>query len=105
MVSTIYLRMKEPVAEGSIRELYEEYYSSEPFMRVLPAGTFPDTVKVRGSNQCHVSVTVDERTGWLIAISAIDNLTKGASGLAVQNMNVMMGLQETTGLEGLPVFP
>lgn len=105
MVSTIYLRLKEPVAEGAIRELYEEYYCAEPFIRVLPRGTFPDTVKVRGSNQCHVSVAVDERTGWLIAMSAIDNLTKGASGLAVQNMNVMMGLPETTGLEGLPMFP
>jgi len=85
--------------------LYVERYASEPFMRVLPGGTFPDTVQVRGSNQCHVSLEIDERTGWVIAISAIDNLTKGASGLAVQNMNLIMGLEETAGLDLLPVFP
>jgi N-acetyl-gamma-glutamyl-phosphate reductase len=105
MVSTVYLPLKARVAGDDLRELYNERYGPEPFMRVLPPGTFPNTVHVRGSNQCHVSVEVDERTGWVIAMSTIDNLTKGASGLAVQNMNIMMGLEETMGLEGLPLFP
>ncbi|MBM3300390.1 MAG: N-acetyl-gamma-glutamyl-phosphate reductase [Deltaproteobacteria bacterium] len=105
MVSTVYMPLIAQVAGDDLRDLYMERYRSEPFIRVLPRGTYPDTVQVRGSNQCHVSVEVDERTGWVVAISAIDNLTKGASGLAVQNMNVMMGLEETAGLQGLPLCP
>ena len=54
---------------------------------------------------CHIAVEVDERSGWVIVMSALDNLVKGASGEAVQNMNLMMGLDETSGLEGLPMFP
>jgi N-acetyl-gamma-glutamyl-phosphate reductase len=105
MVSTIYVPLKADVGAETLREKYLTYYANEPFVRVLPGGTFPDTVRVRGSNQCHVSVEVDDRTGWVIVMSAIDNLVKGASGTAVQNMNVMMGLEETTGLESLPLFP
>jgi N-acetyl-gamma-glutamyl-phosphate reductase len=105
MVSTIYIPLKAEVSAEKLRQDYRDYYAAEPFVRVLRAGTFPDTVRVRGSNQCHLSLEVDERTGWLIIMSAIDNLVKGASGTAVQNMNLMMGLQETTGLESLPLFP
>ena len=105
MVSTIYLRILEKISREELRETYCDRYRDEPFIRVLPVGTFPDTLLVRGSNQCHISIEVDERTGWVVAISAIDNLTKGASGLAVQNMNVLFGLDEAMGLEGLPLFP
>jgi N-acetyl-gamma-glutamyl-phosphate reductase len=105
MVSTIYLPLKADVGAEALRARYIDFYASEPFVRVLPAGTFPDTVRVRGSNQCHVSIEVDDRTGWLIVMSAIDNLVKGASGTAVQNMNITMGLEETTGLSSLPLFP
>ena len=105
MVSTIYLRLEKGISNEDLRAAYLDRYRSEPFIRVLPAAAFPDTLMVRGSNQCHVSVEIDERTGWVVAISAIDNLTKGASGLAVQNMNVMFGFDETAGLEGLPLFP
>jgi N-acetyl-gamma-glutamyl-phosphate reductase len=105
MVSTIYVPLKDKVSADELRELYSEYYRNEPFVRVLPQGTFPDTARVRGSNQFHVSVEVDERTGLVIAMAALDNLTKGASGCAVQNMNIMMGLAETDGLEGTPLFP
>ncbi len=105
MVSTMYLPLKEEVTAETLREAYTDYYSAEPFVTVLPAGVFPDTARVRGSNQCHVQVEVDHRTGLVVAMTAIDNLTKGASGTAVQNMNVMMGLEETAGLEGLPLFP
>lgn len=105
MVSTIYLPLKEETSAETLREAYSEYYRSEPFVTVLPAGVFPDTARVRGSNQCHVQVEVDHRTGLVVAMTAIDNLTKGASGTAVQNMNVMMGFEETLGLESLPLFP
>jgi len=105
MVSTIYVRLTGPVSAAELRALYEQRYRDEPFVRVLPEGKLPDTAHVRGSNMCHVSVHVDERTGWVVAISALDNLVKGASGEAVQNMNLMMGLAETDGLEGLPFFP
>lgn len=105
MVSTMYIPLKGEISGDELRDLYVRYYESEPFVRVLPRGTFPDTARVRGSNQCHLSVEVDERTGLVIAMAALDNLTKGASGAAVQNMNVMMGLAETEGLEGMPLFP
>jgi N-acetyl-gamma-glutamyl-phosphate reductase len=105
MVSTIYLPLKQEIPATAVRQAYLEQYASEPFVRVLPAGTFPDTSRVRGSNQCHISVEIDERTGWVIVMSAVDNLVKGASGEAVQNMNLMMGLDETAGLMGLPLFP
>ncbi len=105
MVSTIYLPLRKQVGSQSIRKIFEDYYRDEPFVRILGAGTFPDTIGVRGSNQCHISVEVDERTGWLVVMAAIDNLVKGASGQAVQNMNLVLGLNETAGLEGLPLFP
>jgi N-acetyl-gamma-glutamyl-phosphate reductase len=105
MVSTMYVRMEESISAAELRAAYEDRYRDEPFVRVLAEGTFPDTAHVRGSNMCHVSVHVDERTGWVVAISALDNLVTGASGEAVQNMNLMVGLAETTGLEGLPFFP
>lgn len=105
MISTIYARLRKPLSREALREHYCARYKGEPFVRVLSLGTFPDTLMVRGSNQCHIGVEIDERTGWAIAMSAIDNLTKGASGLAVQNMNVLFGLDERAGLQGLPLFP
>ncbi len=105
MVSTMYFRLKGNISGAEIRAEYERRYRDEPFVTVLPQGSFPDTTHVRGSNMCHISVEVDERTGWMVAMSALDNLVKGASGEAVQNMNLMMGLEETAGLTGLPLFP
>ncbi len=105
MVSTVYLKLKSQISAKTIREAFVEFYRQEPFIRILSAGTYPDTVMVRGSNQVHISVEVDERTQWVVTMVAIDNLVKGAAGQAVQNMNLMMGLEETTGLTGLPVFP
>jgi N-acetyl-gamma-glutamyl-phosphate reductase len=105
MVSTIYLPLRSDISEHHLREAYVDYYESEPFIKVLPKRTFPNTALVRGSNQCHISVDLDERTGWVVAIAALDNLVKGASGAAVQNMNLMMGIDETTGLTALPMFP
>ncbi len=64
MVSTIHLPMKREISAKAIREAYLDHYKSEPFVRVLPVGVFPDTAHVRGSNQCHIALEVDERTGW-----------------------------------------
>ncbi|MGD9818715.1 MAG: N-acetyl-gamma-glutamyl-phosphate reductase [Desulfomonilaceae bacterium] len=105
MVSTIYVPMKTDVTVSSLREAYANFYNSEPFVKILPAELQPDTVKVRGSNQCHIAVEVDDRTRLIIITVALDNLVKGASGAAIQNMNVMAGIDETEGLLGIPLFP
>jgi len=101
----MYLPLKARITAQELRQAYINYYRSEPFIRVLPSGVFPDTARVRGSNQCHLAVELDDRTGVVVAMAAIDNLVKGASGEAVQNMNIMVGVEETAGLEGLPLFP
>jgi len=105
MVSTIYLPLKKKIGIADLRETYNTHYRDEPFVKILPGGTFPDTAMVKGSNQCHISVEIDDRTGWVVVMVALDNLVKGASGAAVQNMNLIMGLEETSGLQGLPFFP
>ncbi len=98
-----------PVAEGVPPEAavaaYREFYAGEPFVEVLPDGVWPQTAAVAGSNRVSVQVTVDETAGRLIAISAIDNLTKGTAGGAVQSMNLALGLPETTGLSAVGVAP
>jgi N-acetyl-gamma-glutamyl-phosphate reductase len=85
--------------------LYEKMYAEEPFVRLLEPGSPPATQQVRGSNYCDISVNLDERTGRLIIVSAIDNIVKGASGQAVQNMNLMCGFDEDAGLQQAPLFP
>jgi N-acetyl-gamma-glutamyl-phosphate reductase len=105
MISAIYLPLLSQISSKELRELFREFYQDEPFIRILSAGVYPDTAMVRGSNQCHISVEVDERTHWVVTTVAIDNLVKGASGQAVQNMNLMLRLEETAGLAGLAVFP
>ncbi len=105
MVSTMYVPLNAQLSAQTIRDAFVEYYRDEQFIRVLPGGTFPDTIHVRGSNLCMISVEVDERTGIVVVMSALDNLVKGASGAAVQNMNLVMGLDEGMGLLNLPLFP
>jgi N-acetyl-gamma-glutamyl-phosphate reductase len=83
--------------------LYRDFYKKEPFVRVI--GTSPHTKHTRGSNFCLIHPAIDHRTGRLIVVSAIDNLVKGAAGQAVQNMNLMLGLPETTGLTAPALFP
>ncbi len=80
-------------------------YADEPFLQVLPFGQVPSTRHVRGSNFCHIGVTGDRIEGRTIVIAALDNLTKGSSGQALQNANLMLGLTETTALLAPPVFP
>ncbi len=88
-----------------LRALYHDWYQDEPFIRILPEGRLPETKQVRGSNFCDIGLAVDARTRRVIVVSAIDNLVKGASGQAIQAMNVMMGLDERTGLQLAPLFP
>jgi len=86
-------------------EALQRCYGKEPFIRLVPSGAFPSTREVRGSNYCDLGVMVDESSGQVIVISAIDNLVKGASGQAVQNMNIMCGFSETMGLDQIPLAP
>ncbi|MBU5638322.1 N-acetyl-gamma-glutamyl-phosphate reductase [Geomonas sp. Red69] len=105
ILSTIYSVPTGKVAAAELITLYETFYEGEPFVRVLPEGVLPSTAHVRGSNFCDIGVVVDDRAGRIIVVSAIDNLVKGASGQAVQNMNLMCGLPETLGLDFLGIFP
>ena len=105
ILSTIYVRLAPDTTADDLRETLMAAYENEPFVRVLPAGEAPATRHVRGSNFCLIGVFADRLAGRAILLSAIDNLVKGASGQAVQNMNVMLGIPETTGLEQQPMFP
>ncbi len=105
ILSTMYATLTATTDLSGLQELYETAYGEEPFVRVCPAGTLPATQYVRGSNCCDIGIQMDHRTGRVIVLAAIDNIAKGASGQAVQNMNLMMGLEEGTGLLGAPFFP
>src|SRR5690242_15782374 len=104
ILATIYVRS----GKASPQDLHAhlaKIYAPEPFVHVLPFGRTPQTRHVRGSNMTFIGVVADRVAGRAIIVSALDNLTKGASGQAVQNMNVMLGLPETTGLEQVALFP
>lgn len=105
ILSTIYASLRPGVKTETLLELYQGHYANEPFIRVLEPGCFPTTQHVRGSNFCDIGLAVDEKTGRVILMSAIDNIVKGASGQAIQNMNILCGLQEDAGLTGLALFP
>ncbi|NMB34851.1 MAG: N-acetyl-gamma-glutamyl-phosphate reductase [Firmicutes bacterium] len=105
ILSTIYLRLTEKLEEEEILEIYREYYREEKFVRILPAPILPETRNVYGSNYCDLAFKWDSRTGRLIIVAAIDNLVKGAAGQAVQNMNLMLGLEEEQGLQLIPMRP
>jgi len=122
ILSTIYIPLKEEwQAEGAgtvsaprppageieaktteIRELYAAFYKNEPFIRILPPGVIAATGRVRQSNFCDISIHLDQQGRTLIIISAIDNMVKGAAGQAIQNMNILMGFDETYGLNAIP---
>lgn len=102
---TAYANLTKKVSEEEIRKIYQKYYEEEYFVRVLQAGECPETRWVEGSNFVDVNVKVDERTGRVIMMGAMDNLIKGAAGQAVQNMNLMFGLDEKEGLMQPPMFP
>lgn len=96
--STIFFQSAGKVDLDAIAAAYTAAYADEPFTHVLPPGKLPDTKHVTMTNRCEIGFTADERTGRIIAVAAIDNLTKGASGQAVQSMNIRFGFDETTGL-------
>jgi N-acetyl-gamma-glutamyl-phosphate reductase len=105
ILSTIYATLAKPLAEKEIMDLYRNFYFDEKFIRIRPVNLLPSTADVLGSNYCDIGLKVDKRTNRLILLSAIDNLVKGASGQAVQNMNLMLGLEESLGLDVVPLFP
>jgi N-acetyl-gamma-glutamyl-phosphate reductase len=102
MQSTVYVTLSPGANQTQIRQCLESTYRAKPFIRLLPGGCFPDTLHVKGTNFCDIGWMVDPGSGRLILMSAIDNLVKGAAGQAVQNMNLMFGLDETAGLDGIP---
>ena len=95
----------EGMDAGRVREAYGKYYGKERFVRLLPQGECPETKWVEGSNFVDIGFVIDERTGRIIMMGALDNLVKGAAGQAVQNMNLLFGLPEETGLMMMPCFP
>lgn len=105
ILSTIYTSLTKKCTATDLEKLYREFYSNEKFVRICKAGSFPNISSVRGSNCCDIGIAVDKRTNRLIVVSVIDNLIKGASGQAVQNMNLMCGIREDAGLEMVALFP
>ena len=105
ILSTCHLRPRVVRSLAEWQKTLAEFYQNEPFVTVLEPGSWPATNYVRGSNYCHIGIALDPRTGWLTVLSVIDNLVKGAAGQAVQNMNIMFGMDERLGLTQLPLFP
>ncbi len=105
ILSTVYGRLSSDATDEKVAEAFHDFYDKERFVRLCPQGTFPTTLQVRGTNYCDLAWKVDRRTGRIIVVSVIDNLTRGASGQAVCNMNLMMGLPEECGLAAPPWQP
>ncbi len=105
ILSTVYASLTPGFTRQKIETLYHNLYQNEPFIRLLAEDSFPATQYVRGSNFCDISYKIDPVTNRIIVMSAIDNIVKGASGQAVQNMNIMYGFSETAGLNTAPLFP
>ena len=109
-LATEYATLKKK-ADGSlptyeeVKAVYDKYYKNEKFVRVLEKGVLPETKWVEGSNYVDINFVIDERTGRIIMMGAIDNLVKGAAGQAVQNMNILFGFDEAEGLNLVPMFP
>lgn len=105
ILATIYAKVEKGITEDDLRRCWLEQYGEEEFVHVLPVGNWPQTKYASGSNQAFLQLTVDERTGNAIIVSVIDNLIKGAAGQAIQNMNLVMGWPESTGLKGTALWP
>ena len=95
---SVYAQLRRRISTAAVRAFFEQNYGGEAFLRLLPEGRWPQTKDVAHSNYCDINVNVDERTGRVIVLAALDNLVKGAAGQAVQNMNLLFGLDETEGL-------
>jgi N-acetyl-gamma-glutamyl-phosphate reductase len=105
ILSTIYTKPAKKISFQDLASLYRDFYQKAPFVRLSEEGEWPSTLQVRGSNYCQIGWSLDNRTGQLIILSVIDNLVKGASGQAIQNMNMLFGWDETLGLTQLPLYP
>ncbi len=105
ILSTLYVNLLRKMKTEALLNAIQDFYRGEPFIRICPKGKLPNTKDVRGSNLCDIGVTVNESEDQAVIVTAIDNLVKGASGEAVQNMNIMLGYPETMGLDVLPLFP
>ena len=103
--STIYCKPSGSFTEEAARQALVDKYKDETFVKVLDKGVMPHTKWVAGSNYCHLNLVYDEDTGSLVLLAAIDNLVKGASGQAIQNMNILFGIDEKKGIDNLPVYP
>ncbi len=105
LLATCYARLREEVTAADVTSALVDRYAEEPFVRVLPPGRFPHTKAVTGANGCQLAAVVDERTRRIVVTSAIDNLGKGAAGQALQNANLVLGLDEQLGLTAVGVYP
>ena len=105
ILSTLYVRLAKKMKTEELLNVFQEAYREEPFIRIHPRGKLPSTKEVRGSNLCDIGVMVSDSDARAVIVTAIDNLVKGASGEAVQNMNIMLGHPETMGLDVVPLFP
>jgi N-acetyl-gamma-glutamyl-phosphate reductase len=102
---TCYAQLRGSTSAEDVQALYAETYANEPFVRVLPPGVSPGPKAVHGSNLCDVSTFVDAENERLVVVSSIDNLLKGQAGIALQNLNLMLGIEETCGLQRIPLYP
>ena len=105
MESTVYATLKNDISQAEVQQLFEESYQDEPFVDVMPAGSLPETRFVKGSNMCRIAIYRPQGSSQVVVTSVIDNLVKGAAGQAVQNMNIMFGLDETLGLKQVALLP
>ena len=105
ILATEYAKLTKKVTPEEVKAVYDKYYAKETFVRVMGDGVCPETKWVEGSNYVDIGFKIDERTGRIIMMGAIDNLVKGAAGQAVQNMNLLFGLDETMGLDLVTMFP
>jgi len=105
ILTTIYANLAQGQDLASVQDDYQSFYKDDIFVRVFGPEKPQVSVNVRGSNFCNISINVDERTGKLIIVSLVDNLVKGQAGSAVQNMNIMFGLEETAGLLHPGIYP
>ena len=93
------------MSTSALVDIYREFYRGKKFVRIYKEGTLPNISSIRGSNYCDIGLTIDGRTNRVIIVSTIDNLVKGAAGQAIQNMNLMCGISEDTGLNMMSLFP
>ena len=105
ILTTSYAALNTTADTGAVHAFYRKFFRDEPFVRLLAPGEFPNVRNVRGSNFCDIGVYADRRTGRVVVVSAIDNLVKGASGQAIQNMNLMLGFHEMEGIKVAGLFP